>query len=136
MVDAMGLSGYEGVYRIACEITLRVFRENFESLTSVLEGFLHDPLVEWSKSKKRQHDPTAPPPPLATTTTGDPKAEEDTAQNDKAGAIYLQIRRKLLGNESSSGHGLSVEGQVQELIHNATNPENLAKMYIGWNAFL
>ncbi|KAG0338696.1 serine/threonine-protein kinase M1 [Podila horticola] len=137
MVDAMGLSGYEGVYRIACEITLRVFRENFESLTSVLEGFLHDPLVEWSKSKKRQHDPTAPPLPLATTTTtGDPKAEEDTAQNDKAGAIYLQIRRKLLGNESSSGHGLSVEGQVQELIHNATNPENLAKMYIGWNAFL
>ncbi|KAG0083919.1 serine/threonine-protein kinase M1 [Podila epicladia] len=138
MVDAMGLSGYEGVYRIACEITLRVFRENFESLTSVLEGFLHDPLVEWSKSRKRQQDPTAlqPPPLTTTTTTGDPKIEEDTAQNDKAGAIYLQIRRKLLGNESSSGHGLSVEGQVQELIHNATNPENLAKMYIGWNAFL
>lgn len=131
MVDAMGLSGYEGVYRIACEITLRVFRENFESLTSVLEGFLHDPLVEWSKNKKRQQpQDNAPAPPV--TTAG----EEDQAQNDKAGAIYMQIKRKLAGNEVSSGYVLSVEGQVQELIHNATNPENLAKMYIGWNAFL
>ncbi|KAF9211017.1 serine/threonine-protein kinase M1 [Podila verticillata] len=131
MVDAMGLSGYEGVYRIVCEITLRVFRENFESLTSVLEGFLHDPLVEWSKNKKRQQPQDNAPPPPATT-----MGEEDQAQHDKAGAIYMQIKRKLAGNEVSSGYVLSVEGQVQELIHNATNPENLAKMYIGWNAFL
>ncbi|ORZ11293.1 hypothetical protein BCR41DRAFT_110660 [Lobosporangium transversale] len=53
MVDAMGLAGYEGVYRLACEQTLSVFRDNMESLVSVLEGFLHDPLVEWAKSKRR-----------------------------------------------------------------------------------
>ncbi|KAG0364892.1 serine/threonine-protein kinase M1, partial [Gamsiella multidivaricata] len=53
MIDAMGLSGYDGVYRLACEQTLQVFRDNTESLVSVLEGFIHDPLVEWSKSKRR-----------------------------------------------------------------------------------
>lgn len=36
-----------GVYRRSSEITLKILRENKDSLMSVLETFLHDPLVEW-----------------------------------------------------------------------------------------
>src|SRR6185437_901416 len=34
MVDAMGLSGYEGVFRRVCELTLHVLRSNRETLLS------------------------------------------------------------------------------------------------------
>jgi serine/threonine-protein kinase ATR len=53
MVDAMGLSGYEGVFRRVCELTLGVLRNNRETLMSVLETFIHDPLVEWTKDSKK-----------------------------------------------------------------------------------
>ncbi|KAF9115524.1 serine/threonine-protein kinase M1 [Mortierella sp. AM989] len=74
MVDAMGLSGYDGVYRLTCEQTLRIFRDNNESLLSVLDGFLHDPLVEWAKNKRRgqqtQLDPPSAVVPTATVDQG------------------------------------------------------------------
>lgn len=38
-----------GVYRKAAEITMDVLRTNRESLMSVLEAFVHDPLGEWTK---------------------------------------------------------------------------------------
>jgi serine/threonine-protein kinase ATR len=53
LVDAMGLSGLEGVFRKVCELTLQVLRSNRETLLSVLETFIHDPLVEWSKDTKK-----------------------------------------------------------------------------------
>ena len=37
MVDAMGITGYEGVFRRVCEVTLRVLREEREMLVSVLQ---------------------------------------------------------------------------------------------------
>lgn len=62
MVDALGVTGVEGereettelttvgVFRKAAEITLDLLRTNSDSLMSVLEAFVHDPLVEWTKS--------------------------------------------------------------------------------------
>jgi phosphatidylinositol kinase/protein kinase (PI-3 family) len=38
-----------GTFRIACEIAMRVLRENSETIMSVMETFIHDPLVEWTK---------------------------------------------------------------------------------------
>jgi serine/threonine-protein kinase ATR len=54
MVDAMGLTGYEGVFRKVCELTLGVLRANRETLMSVLETFIHDPLVEWTKDSNKK----------------------------------------------------------------------------------
>ena len=48
LVDALGVTGVEGVFRKAAEITMGILRNNSESLMSVLEAFAHDPLVEWS----------------------------------------------------------------------------------------
>lgn len=52
MVDAMGLTGYEGPFRRCSEIVMRLLRQNEESLMTVVETFLHDPLVEWLTVKK------------------------------------------------------------------------------------
>ena len=68
MVDALGATGYEGkcivlydnttllthaagIFRRAAEVTLEELRTNRDSLTSVLEAFIHDPLTEWQAAK-------------------------------------------------------------------------------------
>ena len=51
LVDAMGVTGYEGVFRKAGEVTMRLLRANSGTLMSVLESFIHDPLVEWNRKK-------------------------------------------------------------------------------------
>jgi serine/threonine-protein kinase ATR len=50
-VDAMGVTGYNGVFRKAGEVTMRLLRANTDTLMSVLESFIHDPLVEWNRKK-------------------------------------------------------------------------------------
>jgi serine/threonine-protein kinase ATR len=49
MADAMGVTGYEGVFRRTCEIVVQTLQANKETLLSVLETLVHDPLIEWSK---------------------------------------------------------------------------------------
>ncbi|KAG9323421.1 hypothetical protein KVV02_002581 [Mortierella alpina] len=164
MVDAMGLSGYDGVFRASCELTLQVLRENSESLIAVLEGFLHDPLVEWSKGKKRGQqlqqaaiaaagganliDPLGEDSGLG---AGDeararlqrPRAAAagsgdafDAEQNEKAQTILTQTKKKLMGTEGGNHFVLTVQGQVDDLIQAATSVEHLSAMYIGWSSYL
>jgi serine/threonine-protein kinase ATR len=52
MIDGLGITGYEGVFLKVCEITLSVLRTHKETLMTVLETFIHDPLVEWTKTQK------------------------------------------------------------------------------------
>ena len=52
MIDGLGIAGYEGVFLKVCEITLSVLRGHKEALLTVLETFIHDPLVEWTKTSK------------------------------------------------------------------------------------
>ncbi|KAG5187220.1 kinase-like domain-containing protein [Tribonema minus] len=56
MVDGMGLTGYEGVYRNSLEVTMSVLRDNRETLLSVLEPFLQDPTVAWGRTGRAQRD--------------------------------------------------------------------------------
>jgi serine/threonine-protein kinase ATR len=51
LVDAMGVTGYEGIFRKAGEVTTRLLRANIDMLMSVMESFIHDPLVEWNSKK-------------------------------------------------------------------------------------
>jgi len=52
MIDGLGITGYEGIFLKVCEITLSVLRTHKETLMTVLETFIHDPLVEWTKTNK------------------------------------------------------------------------------------
>lgn len=38
---------------MACEVTLQLLRDNKDSLMSVLDAFIHDPLVEWEDEKRK-----------------------------------------------------------------------------------
>lgn len=54
--DALGLTGVEGKFRVAFETTLRVVRANDarESLLTLLEAFVYDPLVDWTADESRR----------------------------------------------------------------------------------
>uniref|UniRef100_A0A7S3R516 Serine/threonine-protein kinase TOR n=1 Tax=Dunaliella tertiolecta TaxID=3047 RepID=A0A7S3R516_DUNTE len=47
MVKAMEVAGIEGNFRTTCENVMRVLRSNKESVTAMLEAFVHDPLINW-----------------------------------------------------------------------------------------
>jgi serine/threonine-protein kinase ATR len=117
MLDAFGISGVDGAFKIACCTSLDVLRKNKDLLMSVLETFLHDPLCEWSKKSKHLHN-------------------DAEVQKQKALKVLASIDRKLDGFCFSSNISLSVQGQVLELINEATDPNNLCQMYIGWASYL
>ena len=47
LTHAMEVSGIQGSFKFTSEITMRVLRENKESLMAVLEAFVYDPLINW-----------------------------------------------------------------------------------------
>lgn len=51
MVDAMGPLKIEGPFRRACQITMRVLRQQSGTLLSVLTPFVYDPLVSWNNNE-------------------------------------------------------------------------------------
>lgn len=48
IVDGMGITGTEGVFRRCCEFTLGALREETYSITTILDVLRYDPLYTWS----------------------------------------------------------------------------------------
>ena len=48
IVNVFGVSGVDGLFRQSCEHTLRVLRKGRETLLTLLEAFVYDPLVDWT----------------------------------------------------------------------------------------
>nr|XP_020472290.1 serine/threonine-protein kinase ATR isoform X1 [Monopterus albus] len=126
MVHAMGPMGTEGLFRQACEVTLRLMRDQREPLMSVLKTFLHDPLVEWSKQAKGHSKTQA--------------NETGEIVNEKAKTHVCDIEQRLQGVIKSRnkvlGLPLSIEGHVHYLIQEATDDKLLCLMYLGWGPYL
>mmetsp|Transcript_42630 Transcript_42630/g.76410 ORF Transcript_42630/g.76410 Transcript_42630/m.76410 type:complete len:194 (+) Transcript_42630:3323-3904(+) len=53
IIDSLGPTGIEGIFRSVCGITLQVLRAHRETILSILETFVHDPLVEWDRPAMR-----------------------------------------------------------------------------------
>lgn len=122
MVDAMGPLKIEGPFRRACEITMRVLRQQSSTLLSVLTPFVYDPLVSWNKNHM---------------------GEGSEKTNEKAVEHIKNIEQRLKGLIRYHGKklenialNLSVEGQTNHLILEATNVDNLCQMYFGWGAYM
>ncbi|XP_052214022.1 serine/threonine-protein kinase ATR-like isoform X2 [Dreissena polymorpha] len=126
LIHAMGPLRLEGIYRRTCEVTLRVMRKESEPLMSVLKPFIYDPLVEWSKPVRGQRQA--------------PIQSTGEITNEQARTHVHSIEERLQGIMSKgtkrSGLALSVEGQVNHLIQEATDENNLAQMFIGWAAYM
>lgn len=45
---ALGVTGVEGIFRLACEHVLRVMKKGRETLLTLLEAFVYDPLIDWT----------------------------------------------------------------------------------------
>ncbi|EMP40340.1 Serine/threonine-protein kinase ATR [Chelonia mydas] len=126
MVNGMGPMGTEGLFRRACEVTMRLMRDQREPLMSVLKTFIHDPLVEWSKPVK-----------------GHTKAQvNETGEvvNEKAKTHVLDIEQRLQGviktRNRVKGLPLSIEGHVHYLIQEANDENLLCQMYMGWAPYM
>lgn len=106
MVDAMGISGIEGTFRITCEVTGQILRENEASLMNILETLIYDPLLDW----KTQDNP-----------------------QDHLRRVRRKIRGLL---DEKEGLPMNIHGQVDVLIQEATSTENLSQMYGGWAPYV
>ncbi|KAL5713935.1 non-specific serine/threonine protein kinase [Ranunculus cassubicifolius] len=115
MIDGLGITGYEGIFLKVCEITLSVLRTHRETLMSVLETFIHDPLVEWTKSHK----------------SSGVEVQNPHAQR-AIGNIEARLQGVVVGVGAAPSLPLAVEGQARRLIAEAVSHRNLGKMYIWW----
>ncbi|KAI6024462.1 hypothetical protein EDC04DRAFT_2869391 [Pisolithus marmoratus] len=135
MIDGLGVTGIEGVFRIACEITMQLLKNNKDSLMSMLDAFIHDPLVEWEDEKRKMDRDRRN------------AVKSSTDLRHLAKNALRPIERKLRGvyspwNVKSRTHGgtgddreISTSNLVQMLIQDAIDDANLAKMYPGWAAW-
>ena len=141
MLTAMGPLKHEGFFRQSCEVTLRLFREKSDALLSILRPFLHDPITEFDK-KQRGKDPRSSSSSSHRSNAEVYSGSDVTEINPKAQETINRICERLQGKIRVRGSRdfrslpLSVEGQVESLISEATNEENLSRMYLGWAAFL
>lgn len=117
MITAMGISGYEGTFRIVSETVMGIMRRNSDALLGVLETFLHDPLADWGRSDTRGANGTI-------------------VASKEAWQTRAAVKAKLTGMVDSSGLPLSIQGQVQRLIHEATSMDSLSKMYLWWSGWV
>lgn len=126
MVSAMGVAGYEGSFRVASEIVMSVLRGNIDALMGVLESFLHDPLADWTRGAGNG----GRKPGMMEGAEGG-----DEGNNRYATEMMRAVEAKLRGVMDGSSLPLSIKGQVQRLIMEATSIENLSKMYLWWTAW-
>ena len=58
--DGFGVAGVTGAFERCCELTMGVLRDDAQSLLTILEVFIHDPLYRWMLSpvdaRRRQRD--------------------------------------------------------------------------------
>ncbi|CAK7270713.1 serine/threonine-protein kinase M1 [Sporothrix epigloea] len=128
MRAAMGICDHQGPFQRSCELTLRMMREQEETLLAVLEAFIHDPTLDL------QADPRNGGQQQALTAAGGVAARARPApvvQLDPQ-SVVKNIKRRINGLLLEETIPLGVEGQAQELIKQATDAVNLSAMYIGW----
>ncbi|RDY02662.1 Serine/threonine-protein kinase ATR, partial [Mucuna pruriens] len=111
MIDGLGITGYEGIFLRVCEITLSVLRTHRETLMSVLETFIHDPLVEWTKSHKSSG-----------VEVQNPHAQRAISN------IEARLQGVVVGVGAAPSLPLAVEGQARRLIAEAGSHKNLGKI--------
>lgn len=128
MVDALGVAGVEGAFRRTAEITMGILRDNKESLMSVLQAMVHDPLGEWVATERRARH----------------RHGDKTASTAAAGAgarkALKSVSDKLDGRLRRPGLSDEVRHTTKNLVHmlicDATSSQNLGQMYVGWAPYL
>ncbi|KAL0226187.1 hypothetical protein P9112_013511 [Eukaryota sp. TZLM1-RC] len=124
MVKALEITGIEGSFRITCENTLSLLRDNRDSLMAMLEAFVHDPLVTWKSHFNEKNE------------VGDVPAVAKVLPNQTAVNAVERVNAKLNGSDFDPEQQLDVRSQVELLFREAMSSDNLCELYIGWSATL
>ncbi|TKA78673.1 hypothetical protein B0A55_04506 [Friedmanniomyces simplex] len=130
IVDAMGITKTEGVFRRCCEFTMDALREDKDSIMTLLNVLRYDPLYNWTVSPlraKRMQD-------AAQGMTGNGANAEEASSRMKEREAG-EADRALSIVEKKLSKTLSTAATVNELIQQATDEGNLATLFAGWSAF-
>ena len=130
LVDGMGITKTEGVFRRCCEFTLEALRNESYSIMTILDVLRYDPLYSWSLSPlrlKKMQDAQTEDPRLP----GGEKEGEGGMNKPEPG----EADRALTVVANKLSKSLSVQATVNELIQMATDERNLAVLFCGWAAY-
>jgi ataxia telangiectasia mutated family protein len=139
VIDGMGVTGVEGVFRRSCEVTLNTMKASKEEVKTIVEVLLHDPLYMWTiRTLQIQKDTDI----IGTYASDDILAELDSlATTQREGSVskmadraLLRLQEKLDGYEE--GVGLSTSGHINYLIQSATDIRNLSCLFPGWQPWI
>lgn len=137
IVDGMGITKTEGVFRRCCEFTMDALRKEADTIMTILDVLRYDPLYTWSISpvrlaKLQDAQSAVPISTAGSTTTGTGNTTGGKVDNmnepSEADRALTVVRKKL-------SKGLSVTAMVNDLINQATDERNLALLYSGWAAY-
>lgn len=148
IVDAFGPTGVDGVFTESLKLTMRTLRDNRDTMLSVLEPFINDPIIDWKRTRSAQSPKKS--------SFGHSEMSQVQDRETKAAKLSIKVldgrlrgiynlrnpnARKIRRTDgvSTDRNGeltqsipLSVEGQVHKMIAEATSSENLVQLYVGW----
>jgi ataxia telangiectasia mutated family protein len=131
IVDGMGITKTEGVFRRCCEFTLEALRKEVYSIMTILDVLRYDPLYSWSISPVRlakfqegQSDAPEPAHSKAGIVNGRTKEGTNVNEPGEADRALTVVNKKL-------SKTLSVTATVNDLINQASDERNLAVLYSG-----
>nr|XP_027194422.1 uncharacterized protein LOC113789127 [Dermatophagoides pteronyssinus] len=113
MISAMGTNGYEGLFRSTCEDVLLICRQYREIFSQTVQIFLYDKFLDWCNDR-----------------------------NELAEKSVFNVEARLFGittrhiNKLSRGNIMSVAGQIDYVLKEATDVNNLGALYYGWAAYI
>ena len=140
MIDAFGPIGADGVYTGGLKAAMTTLRDNRDTLLSVLEPFIKDPIIDWKRQKSSQRTSKTSASELRSLQA---KRSITTIDERLKGIYnlhnpnYKKVKRtdgwsQDVDDEMMNMLPLSVEGQVHKMITEATSHENLVQLYVGW----
>ena len=133
VVDGMGITKTDGVFRRCCEFTLDALRKESYTIMTILDVLRYDPLYNWSVSplrlKKLQEDQMEQK--ELADVAEDLNAPDRSEKKDEEG----EADRALTIVAKKLSKSLSVEATVNELIQQAMDERNLALLFAGWAAY-
>ena len=126
IIDGMGITKTEGVFRRCCEFTLEAMRKEVYSIMTILDVLRYDPLYSWSISPVRlaKLQDAQSMAPEAAPRVGREKTKENVNQPNEADRALTVVNKKL-------SKTLSVTATVNDLINQAVDEKNLAVLYSG-----
>lgn len=127
------------MYAESLKAAMSVLRDNRDTLLSVLEPFVKDPIIDWKKNSSSQRQ-------SGSAGVRDTKQAKRSIKviDERLRGIYnlhnpnfKKVKRTdqvAVDNDEEMAQivPLSVDGQVHKMISEATSHENLIQLYIGW----